>query len=66
MSDKVRKGQNVAMEIPFVGHFLVRTNIAAVSFNTDIECETKGVTAKGHANKLFSSSVNRMNMQIND
>ena len=55
------------MEIPFVGHYIVRTGIAAVSFNDDIVSETKGTTAKGHfVNKLFSSSINRLNMQIND
>jgi hypothetical protein len=63
MSDKVRKGQNVAMEIPFVGHFIVRTGIAAVSFNDDMINETKGATAKGHfTNKLFASSINRLNL----
>jgi hypothetical protein len=67
MSDRVRKGQSVAMEIPFVGHFIVRTHIACVSFNDDITSDTKGSTAKGHVvGKLFSSSVNRLNLQIKD
>ena len=55
------------MDIPFVGYFIVRTNIAAVAFNEDVVEETKGTTAKTHfVNKLFSSSVNRLNLQIND
>lgn len=51
------------MEIPFIGHFIVRTGIAAVAFIDDLYEETKGVTAKGHlVNKLFASSVNRLNL----
>lgn len=51
------------MEIPFVGTFLVKNNIATIAFNSDILNETKGVTAKNHfVNKLFASSVNRMNL----
>lgn len=45
----------------------MRTGIAAVSFMDDLLEETKGVTAKNHfVNKLFASSVNRLNLQIND
>ena len=32
LSDKVRQGQNVSIEIPLVGRFLTRSNIAAVDF----------------------------------
>lgn len=47
------------MELPFVGQFIVRSGIAAVSFTNDLSDETKGVTAKNHfVNKLFASSVN--------
>ena len=63
LSDKVRKGEMVSMEIPLVGTFLVRSGIAAIQFKGDLSEETKGVTAKGHlVNKLFASSVNRLNL----
>lgn len=67
LSDKVRKGEIVSMEIPFVGHFIVRTGVSAIAFVDELHEETKGVTAKNHfVNKLFASSVNRLNMQIHD
>jgi len=55
------------MEIPFVGQFMVRSGIAAIAFLDELSEETKGVTAKNHfVNNLFASSVNRLNLQIND
>jgi CCDC81 eukaryotic HU domain 2 len=67
LSDKVRKGEPVAMEVPFVGSFIVRGGIAAFSFIDDLSEETKGVTAKNYfVNKLFSSSVNQLNLKVND
>ncbi len=67
LSDKVRKGESVSMELPFVGTFIVRNGIAALAFIDDLAEETKGVTAKQHlVNKLFASSVNRLNLQIHD
>jgi hypothetical protein len=63
----VRKGEPVSMEIPLVGTFVVRSGIAAIAFKSDLSEETKGVTAKNHfVNKLFSSSVNKLNLQIHD
>jgi hypothetical protein len=63
LSDKVRKGEPVSMEIPFVGYLIVRSGIGALSFNEELNEETKGVTAKNHfANKLFASSVNKLNL----
>ena len=57
----------MSMEIPFVGQFIVRGGIAAIAFTDDLSEETKGVTAKNHfVNKLFASSVNRLNLQIHD
>lgn len=51
------------MEIPFVGTFLLKNNLAAVAFSTEIAEETKGVTAKNHfVNKLFSSSLSKHNL----
>ena len=55
------------MDIPYVGQFIVKGGIAAISFIDNISEETKGVTAKNHyVNKLFASSVNRLNMEIHD
>lgn len=55
------------MEIPFVGTFLVRSGISAVSFHENFSEETRGMTAKSHlVNKLFANSDNRLNMQIHD
>jgi len=55
------------MDVPFVGTFIVRNGIAAFAFIDDLFEETRGVTAKSHlVNKLFASSVNRLNLQIND
>ena len=60
LSDRVRRGENsVQVEIPFVGIFIVRSGIAAVSFKEDLSEETKGATAKSHfVNKLFASNIN--------
>lgn len=65
LSDKAKKGESVVMELPFVGTFIVKAGIAAISFNEDLIEETRGSTAKNHyVNKLFSSSVNKHNLQI--
>jgi hypothetical protein len=67
LSDKVRKGESVSMEIPFVGQFVVKGGVAAIAFIDDLHEETKGVTAKNHfVNKLFASSVNQLNLKIHD
>jgi CCDC81 eukaryotic HU domain 2 len=63
LSDKARKGEQATMDIPFVGTFIVRAGVAAISFSTDLCEDTKGVTAKNHyVNKLFASSVNKHNL----
>lgn len=36
LSDKVRKGESVSMEIPFIGHFVVKNGIAAIAFIDDL------------------------------
>lgn len=55
------------MDLPYVGTFIVKGGIAAFAFIDDLQEETKGVTAKNHfVNRLFASSVNRLNLQIND
>jgi hypothetical protein len=68
LSDRVRRGESlVQLEIPFVGMFIVKSNIAAISFKSDLSEETKGTTAKGHfVNKLFASNGNQLNLQIHD
>jgi hypothetical protein len=65
LSDKARKGENVIMDIPFVGSFIIRSGVVAISFFDDLLEDTKGVTAKNHfVNKLFASSVNKHNLQL--
>lgn len=55
------------MEIPFVGHLMIRNNIAAVFFNSQMIEDTKGVTVRAHLHgKLFANNNNRHNMQILD
>ena len=55
------------MEIPLVGAFIVKMNVAAICFKENILEETRGQTPKCHlVNKLFANSVNRLNMQIHD
>jgi hypothetical protein len=67
LSDKARKGETINMEIPFVGVFIIKNNIVAIAFADEISEETKGVTAKNHfVNKLFASSVNKHNLQLQD
>ena len=59
----MRRGESVSMDLPFVGTFIVRNGIAAFAFVDDLFEETRGVTAKNHlVNKLFASSVNRLNL----
>lgn len=65
MSDKARKGENVAVELPLVGRFLTRGNVAAVDFMQDLIEQTRGNTAKGFAvGNLFGSSNSVLNMNI--
>ena len=67
LSDKARKGEALSMEIPFVGAFIIKNNIVAIAFADEISEETKGVTVKNHfVNKLFASSVNKHNLQLQD
>ncbi len=67
LSDKVRKGEPCQMDIPFVGTFMVRTNIAAIAFSSELAKSTEGVTTRTHfVNKLFSSSIAKHNMQMKD
>lgn len=67
LADKTKKGETVVMDIPFVGTFIVRNNIAAISFSEELISDTKGVTAKNHfVNKLFSSSVSKHNLHLLD
>ena len=54
------------MQIPFVGNFIVRGNIAAIAFNNDINKETKGVTAKAHTLNNMFNSVSKQNLQMLD
>lgn len=65
LSDRVRAGENVAYEIPLVGRFLTKSNIAAIAFNPDLIEQTRGQTAKNfNVGNIFASSNNVLNMNI--
>jgi hypothetical protein len=65
MSDRARKGEPVAMEIPLIGRFITRGNVAAVDFFLDLVEQTRGSTAKNHlVGNLFGSSNGVLNMGI--
>ena len=65
LSDKVRNGENVSIELPLVGRFLTRGNVAAIDFFTDMVERTRGNTAKNHlVGNLFGSSNAVLNMNI--
>ena len=65
LSDKARKGEPVGIEIPLVGRFLTRGNVAAVDFFGDLVQSTRGTTAKNfNVGNLFGSSNTVLNMTI--
>ena len=65
MSDRFRRGETLNVEIPMIGRFLTRGNVAAVDFLHDLTVSTRGNTAKGHTvGNLFGSSNGVLNMTI--
>ncbi len=67
LSDKVRRGENCQMELPYVGTFIVRSGIAAVNFKNEVSEGARGKTARGHVvGNLFASAVNRQNLKLAD
>jgi hypothetical protein len=67
LSDKVKSGQYTQLLIPNVGTFLCKGKVAGVKFNNDVIEDSKGKTSKAHfIGKLFSSSVNRANLDLLD
>jgi len=65
MSDRFRKGETLSVEVPMIGRFLTRGNVAAIDFLQDLIEQTRGNTAKGFAvGNLFGSSNGGMNMAI--
>lgn len=67
LSDKVKSGQPAKLLIPNVGTFVCKNSAAGVWFTNGIKMETLGKTAKTHfIGKLFSSSVNRANLDLLD
>ena len=65
MSDRVRRGENLNVEMPLIGRFLTRGNVAAVDFVQDLVEQTRGNTAKGFTvGNLFGSSNACLNMNI--
>ena len=67
LSDRVRRGENITIEMPLIGRFLTRQGIAAVDFNGDLIEQTRGSTAKQHVvGNLFASSNAALNMNIHE
>ena len=67
MADKVKKGLSISIPIPHVGTFWCINKIAAIQFNNNVVSDSLGKTAKAHfQNKLFSTNVNRANLDILD
>ena len=65
LSDKARRGESLNFELPLVGRFIVRGNVAAIDFNPDLVEQTRGNTAKNHlVGNLFGSSNTVLNMNI--
>ena len=65
LSDKARNGENVCIELPLVGRFIVRGNVAAVDFYQDMVERTRGTTAKQHlVGNIFGNSNAVLNMNI--
>lgn len=65
LSDKVRRGENVNFELPLVGTFIKRGDVAAINFNQDLIEQTRGNTAKNHlVGNLFGTSNAVLNMNI--
>lgn len=65
LSDKARRGENCSFELPLVGRFITRNNVAAVDFFQDLVEQTRGNTAKNHlVGNLFGSSNTVLNMNI--
>ena len=46
LSDRVRKAEQLTVDLPMVGRFLVRTRVAAINFNSELIERTRGFTAK--------------------
>ena len=60
LSDKAKVGESCQMDIPFVGTFIVRSNVAAVSFLTDLYEDTRGVTRRTqYEGRGLSNSVSK-------
>ena len=65
LSDKVRRGENVSFELPLVGTFIKKGDVAAINFNQDLIEQTRGNTAKNHlVGNLFGTSNAVLNMNI--
>ena len=65
ISDQVRKGVNLQVDIPMVGRILVRNMTAAIKFNQELVQKSKGQTARSYTvNNLFSSANNSHNLNM--
>jgi hypothetical protein len=67
LSDRVRRGEQVSCEMPFVGRFLVRNRVVAFQFLQDLSMKTKGVTPKQFSvGRLFSNQDASHNLTMHE
>jgi CCDC81 eukaryotic HU domain 2 len=65
LSGRARKGEQFTVEIPLVGRFIVRQNVAAVSFADSLVQQTRGATAKTFTvGNIFGNSNATHNMSM--
>ena len=65
ISDRYRRGETISVELPMVGRFLTRGNVAAVDFLQELVLQTRGNTTKGfNVGNVFGSSNACLNMSI--
>lgn len=65
LSAKVKRGGDVTLPIPNLGAFHHHNKVAAIGFINEVVGQAKGHTNKTHyVNKLFKSSVNKLELDI--
>lgn len=65
ISDQVRKGVQLKVEIPMVGRLLIQNSIAAVKYGNSLTNQSRGKTTRAYlVNNLFSSSDTNHNLNM--
>ena len=67
LGNRARKGEQFSFELPLVGRFIVRQQVAAVSFAESLILQTRGQTAKAFTvGNIFgnSNATHNLNMGV--